>query len=399
MKSVLHYETITAENQLKNFCGVLADCDTVTFDTEFVSEDTYRPQLCLVQVAAGDHLAIMDPLEVDMTDFWRFLTTSAHSTVVHAGREELRFCLHSVGKRPDQLFDLQIAAGLVGMEYPAAYSTLISKLLGKSVSKGETRTDWRRRPLSERQLEYALSDVIYLEQMRDILHGRLEKLGRTSWMESEMETWQQEVERYDNEERWQRVSGISGLSGRAMAIVRELWRWREDEAEKHDRPVKRILRDDLIVELARRGSADTDRIRAVRGMERRHLQNQIPALAVAIERGLQIPDDLCPQINRRRSSSHLNVIGQFLANCLGAICRSANVAPSLVGTVQHLRDYVAYRLELEGVNSGLPPVLAQGWRAEVIGQKIDDLLSGKVAVRIQDPRGQEPLAFEPIDGI
>ena len=263
----MHHEYIRTQPQLEAFCGKLRSVDRIGFDTEFVSEDTYRPDLCLIQVAAGDLLAVIDPKEVEsVRPFWELLSSGDHETIAHAGREELRFCLHEMGKRPTRLFDTQIAAGMIGLEYPAAYGKLLAKLLDRSLAKGETRTDWRRRPLSDRQIEYALQDVLYLEPLYESLNGRLEALHRRNWFDDEMDQWQKEIEDFERRENWRRVSGTSGLSEKAMVIVREIWRWREEQAEAQDRPPRRILRDDLIVEMARRGKSDVKQLRAIRGI-------------------------------------------------------------------------------------------------------------------------------------
>lgn len=370
----------------------LADVDTIAFDTEFVSEDTYRSELCLIQVSAADELWVVDALSVGNTRaFWERLAAGAHETVVHAGREELGFSLTIIGTRPARLFDVQIAAGLVGFEYPAGYGSLLNKLLGKTPQKGETRTDWRRRPLSNHQIEYALDDVRYLPALRDRLKGQLEKLGRTAWMEAEMTAWQDEVEASRSRERWRRVSGINGLSNRSLAIVRELWRWREAEAERRDLPVRRVLRDDLIVELAKRQTSDPKRIHAVRGLERGDLKRLMPEIARHIDAALRMPETEVPRTERREVPQQINVLGQFLATALTSICRAAKLAPSLVGTASDVRDFIAFRM---GYGPEEPPQLARGWRAEVIGSQLDDLLAGKTSIRIVDPKSDEPLAFE-----
>jgi ribonuclease D len=384
---------ITNESQLTSLCQRLAGCPSIAFDTEFVSEHTYRPQLCLIQVAAGGESSVIDTLAVgDLTPFWQVLAEPGRETIVHAGREEIAFCLAAIGKPPAGLFDVQLAAGFIGLEYPAGYGNLISKLLGIIPRKGETRTDWRKRPLSDRQIDYALEDVRHLAPLREKLRGRLAELGRLHWFEGEMAEFVQEVEDSRRRERWRKVSGSSGLSGRSQAIVRELWLWRDREAARRDCPVKRVLRDDLIVELAKRRSADPKQVRAVRGMERGDLQRLLPGLCKAIEKALEVPEGACPGIVRRDTSPQLTMLGQFLSSALSSICRAAEVAPSLVGTANDVRDLVAYQLgEYE---SSEPPVLAQGWRAEVVGKLLDDLIAGKVSIRIRDPRAEQPLAFE-----
>jgi ribonuclease D len=389
------YEFLACDSELVDFCTAAASARLIAFDTEFVSEDSYRPELCLVQVAADDRMAVIDPYPIeDLTPFWNLLAAPGHVTVVHAGREELRFCLAAIGKRPHNLFDVQIGAALIGMEYPAAYSTLVAKLLGQSLPKGETRTDWRRRPLSQRQLEYAVHDVYYLEQLSELLLSRLKALGRESWLADEMEAWQRQVEEFEQGERWMRTAGIAGLSGRHLAVVRELWQWRDEEARRRNQPAKRILRDDLIVELAKRQTADAKRIRALRGMERGDIQKQLPRIATAIETALNLSNDALPSLDRRPTRSQLNVLGQFLSTALGSICRSANVAPSIVGTAQDVRDLIAYHLGLADPQDDVP-LLARGWRAQVVGRVIEDLLSGRLTISITDPLADEPLTFEP----
>jgi ribonuclease D len=330
----------------------------------------------------------------DLSPLWNLLVSPGRETLVHAGREEFRFIYKATGQRPAEWFDVQIAAGLIGLEYPASYGTLSAKLLGKSLSKDETRTDWRRRPLSPRQLEYALQDVAELAQIRDVLHRRLSELGRLGWLADELADWQRDLLEYETGERWQRTGGIAGLSLRSLAVVRELWQWRDAEAERRNVPTRRVLRDDLLVELAKRQTADVKRIRAVRGMERGDLQRYMPKIAQCVEKAMLLKDSELPRLPRKSSRPQLNLLGQFLSTALGSICRSAQVAPSLAGTAQDVRDLIAYRLELGGFAPGEVPLLASGWRAEVVGQVIDHLLAGDLAIRIGDPLADEPLEFE-----
>jgi len=365
-------------------------------DTEFISEDTYRPQLCLVQVATDDTLAVIDPLAVeDLRPFWHLLADPTRATIVHAGREEVSFCLTAIERSPHRLFDTQIAAALVGADYPAGYAALVTRFLGQRPGKGETRTDWRRRPLSEAQIQYALEDVRYLLPLRDRLYDALQSRGRVAWMRTETDVWHDALVAARSRRRWRRVSGISGLSPRSMAIVRELWIWRDDEARKRNVPARRVLRDDLIIEIAKRRSADIKKIRSVRGLNRPPLAQRIPQLAACVERALQLDDDVLPQRARRDTPPQLNLIAQFLTSALSSICRQAEVAPSIVGTASDVRELIAYRLGYGPNDPEQLPVLAQGWRTDVVGSKIDDLLAGKLSIRIVDPTSNQPLVFEP----
>jgi ribonuclease D len=389
---------ITTSRALEEYCRRLADAPRIAFDTEFVSEDTYRSHLCLVQVAIGDELTAIDAMAVtDLAPFWEVIAAPGHVTIVHAGREESLFCLESTGKFPNQLVDVQIAAGLIGLEYPAGYGNLISRLLGATPDKGETRTDWRRRPLTEKQIIYALADAKHLEPLYEVIGARLDTLGRREWFADEMLAWQEDVRASRSKERWRKVSGSSGLSSRCQAIVRELWLWREGEAEKRNCPVRRVIRDDLIVELAKRRSDDPKQIRAIRGMEYGQLGRAVPELARAIETALNLPDSECPKVIRQDTNPQLMMLGQFLSTALSSICRKAEVAASLVGTANDVRELVAYLLDGQDVAPGAMPLLATGWRAEVVGQLLEDLLFGKASIRIQNPNSEQPLVFEPVE--
>lgn len=390
------YDYIDDPQKLATFCRGLADVHRLAFDTEFVSEGTYRPELCLVHIAAGGRLAVIDPLAItNLEPLWQLLTEPGREVIVHGGRQELCFCLHAVGQAPSGLFDTQIAAGLFGLEYPAAYGTLVSKLLGKSLKKGETLTDWRRRPLSGRQVAYALEDVLYLEPLRDALADRLTALNRIPWLAAEMADWQASVHRAEFHERWRRTAGSANLGPRALAIVREVWQWRDALAARRDMPARRILRDDLIVQVARGATDDIERIRAIRGLNHRGQERELTAISQAVRRALDLPDEACPRpLIRTLNRAQYTLLGQFLATALGSVCRAQQVAPSLVGSVEDVCNLIAYHLTGRAAGQS-PPALACGWRAEVVGQAIVDLLERRTTISVGDPASEQPLMIEP----
>jgi len=388
------FALVTTDEQLRELVRRLADQPHLAFDTEFVSEHTYRSQLCLVQVAAPGALAVIDTLAVrELEPFWRLLADPQRTTVVHAGREEMGFVLQAIQARPARLFDVQVAAGLVDYDYPAGYAAIVRRFLNLPTNKGETRTDWRKRPLTRGQLEYAVDDVRHLEELWQTLEDRLESLGRTTWMQEEMASWQDDVEESFTRKRWRRVAGLNGLTRRELAVVRELWHWRDAVAEERDMPPRRVLRDDLLVELAKRKAADEREISLVRGMQRSDLRHILRGLSAAIQRGLDLPDDECPGGEKHRAPPpQLAVLGQFMATAVAGMCRQMHLAPALVGTSADMKDLLAHKL---GYAAGdREPLLSLGWRRGVVGELVDDLLAGRAALRIGDLRSHDPLVID-----
>ena len=390
------FQYIDSDSQLQIFCEESAGAKLVGFDTEFVSESRYRPDLCLLQVAVDDVYVIIDTMAInDLMPFWDFLVDGDHITIAHAAREEFLFCYRACGAYPKRLFDVQLAAGMVGDDFPISYGNLVSRSLSKTIDKGETRTDWRRRPLSDRQIKYALSDVIHLKRLYQKLSKKLDKLNRTEWFEDEMKTWQIHLCKSHDEPQWRRVSGISSLKPPALAIVRELWIARDRVAAEKNRSPKRILPDDLIVELAKRGSSDLKRLKAIRGFENRVNRSMQDPIAAAIEKANALPQDQWPKRLPRGKSTNLGLLGQFLSTALNVVCRDQSIAPSLVGTANDVRTMAAWKLGM--IDPKDKPALASGWRAEMIGHLIERVLDGTIAIRVDNPASSDPLKLEYLD--
>src|SRR5437763_3602704 len=222
---------------LADCCDHLAGCSAFGFDTEFIGEDTFHPRLCLVQVATAERLFVIDPLAAGPLDrFWELVADPARVVVVHAGREAIRMCKHGCGRQPGNLFDLQVAAGLVGLGYPMGHGPLVHQLLKVQLSKAETLTDWARRPLTKQQIEYGYDDVRYLLPLWRQLTKRLDKLGRADWAAEEFQTFTRRALAEDPAiERWRQLRGFGSLDRKRLAVVRELFAWREGVAERQNR--------------------------------------------------------------------------------------------------------------------------------------------------------------------
>ncbi len=390
----MKFEFIDQTVQFALFCDRLLGAKLIAFDTEFISEDCYRPELCLLQVVADGELALIDGTRIgDCRLFWQALADGSATIVAHAARAEFLFAYYAIGRPLERLFDIQLAAGFVGLEYPAAYSTLVQKLAKESLDKSETRSDWRRRPLSQQQIDYALQDVMHLPTIHQHLVAKLDDLGRTAWMEQEMRDWQLQLIENEVSEPWRRLSGFASLSHRSMAIAAKLWEWRERNAEKRNIPARRVLRDDLLIELARRETSNPQQIKLLRGMEHRNHDRDLPAIAEAIAVAIESPKDQWPEKSPRSTSGQdLNLLGQFLYSAFSIICRDLGLATGLVGTVQDVRKLAAWHLKLNSPDEP-PPRLARGWRAEIVGATIHEMLQGKWGIWIDRPLDDQPLSL------
>ena len=388
----MDYVYVSTATQLSTLVMRMKDSDWIAFDTEFISEGRYQPQLCLVQVAFDDGLAIIDPITIrDLTPFWNLICDGRREVVVHANRNEMEFCYKAIHSLPEWLFDVQLAAGFIGIDYPVGFKPLVDKILGIDVSKGETRTDWQKRPLTNRQIEYGLNDVRYLAEISLKLKHRLKELGRFAWFHEESVQACFRLQRDMEQPKWRSTTKCSTLPPREQAIVRELWFWRDRLAKRNNQISSRVLRDDLIVEIAKLKTSDISRIETIRGMGRPDLVRQYDDISAAIERALKLEKSDLPEPSEKQSYPQYTVMVQFLFSAFNMICKKNRFSTPLVGTQTDVRELVAH---LYGtLPDGIVPRLTRGWRAKVIGNTLADLLNGKISMRLNRNQPDEPIEF------
>lgn len=368
------------------------------FDTEFVSEDTFEPVLCLIQVATRDRLALIDPLAVpDLTPFWDLVCDPGLEVVMHAAGEDLRICLIKTGRLPRRVYDVQMAAGLAGFSYPLSLVNLVGQVLGVSLAGGETRTDWRRRPLSAAQVDYALDDVRHLLDLADYFTTRLRDLGRHSWAEEEFEEYVVAIAQRADEDRWRRLPGLNSLGRRGMEMARQLSLWREDEARRQNRPLRQVMRDDLLVAIAKRAPINRRGLEALRDFNRPGLMSRADEILRALERARAMPEDQLPEpAARMEEPPGLSTVANLLSAALAQCCAQKRIAGSLVANQAELKQLI--RWHLDGRPDDRRPGLLQGWRCELCGQTLLDVLGGRVALRVANPGSDFPVALEPVSG-
>jgi ribonuclease D len=374
----------------------IGDSPWIALDTEFIAEKKYQSQLCLIQIAAEGVLAIIDPQTLEnLTPFWEFLCNSEHEVLVHACRSEMEFCHRAIGCVPEKVFDVQLAAGFVGEEYPSSFGALLSRYLQISIPKAETRTDWARRPLSPRQIDYALNDVRYLNPLTKRLKKKLAELQRMLWYQNEIHDILVRLARDFQTPRWRVLAGVNNLPRRELAIVRELWCWRDAVTRKYNIAPGLLLRDDLILELARRKSPDPLRISAIRGMQRKDILRHLPEISAAILAGLECDESELPEpIVRLKTKSYTQMV-QLLYSGLAMLCHQNGIAVNVVATQTDVHDMIASRFGIH--DSQTPLKLAHGWRAMIVGHFLDDLLDGNIAICIDKRNPEEPLQFVRFD--
>ena len=382
---------ITRPQELAAFCAYLTSCPQFGFDTEFIGEQTYHPHLCLVQVATAEKLFLIDPMSAGPLDaFWDLVVDPAHTVIVHAGREEVRLCHLWAGRTPGNLFDLQIAAGLVGLAYPLSHASLASQVLGVQMRKGETLTEWGNRPLTQWQIRYAFDDVRYLLPLWQRLAGRLQELGRAEWAREEFARLATHAApEQPSAEKWRKLRGLGALDRRGLAIVRALYDWRNEMAARTNRPARAIVRDDLLIEIARRRPDRPRDLQIIRGLPRRDLA----AIMEVVNQARTIALEECPAVaGREQDPPQVALITHVLTAILGDLCHKSQLAANLVASSHDIRLLVRSRLLAASLPTGC--ALAQGWRGRHILPELLAVLEGRRSLRIADVTAEAPFRVE-----
>lgn len=382
-------EIVRTPDQLAKACEILSRCPRIGFDTEFVGEETYVPRLCLVQVAIPGRLYLLDPFFTGPLDaFWTLLHDPGRQVIVHAGREEVRLCRLWSGQAPANLFDLQLAAGLVGPVYPLGHGPLVQQALGIRLQKGETLTEWRRRPLTTEQIRYAFDDVRYLLPCCDKLTDRLQKLNRLDWATEEFQRLARTSGPDDTgaEEKWRKLRGLGALDRRKLAVVRALFAWREERAAQVNRPARTVVRDDLLVEIARRNPSKAKDLQVVRGLQ----QREVDAIIGVVQEARRLPLEHCPeQPERDQDPPQVALVQSILSAVLGDLCARMQLSQSLVGSNADLKLLIRARMNRQPWPDECG--LVHGWRGAHVLPELVAVLEGRKSVHIADLRTGSPL--------
>jgi ribonuclease D len=380
--------------------GAARAAGRIALDTEFVGEGRYRTLLCLIQLAVpegatGERIELVDPLAADFdgAPLADVLADPAVQVVVHAGRQDVALVRRRLGTEVRGVFDTQLAAGFAGLAAQASYHTLLTELLGVRLAKSASFTRWEARPLSPEQLTYAREDVVHLLALAEELERRLGALGRLQWAREECEALQWASDERDLDGVFARLPRLRGLSGGARALARELVEWREQTAAAQDRPVQSVLGDAVLVEIAKRGPASERELEQIRGAGA--ARRRARELLEAVRRGSERPPEAPPQDMRppppRPEDMPLIALCEALVR---ARAEEAGLAYELLASRADLQAIVlAGRSSRDaGASDARADVRTlRGWRAELVGDELLELLDGRLALSVRQGR----LRIEP----
>ena len=375
-------------------CEHIREAGLVAFDTEFVSDAGYRSELGLLQFATRERCAAVDPLAIpSLGAWWDLMSDDSTTVVVHGGQAEVRFCIQQSGRIPQRLVDIQIAEGLRCRSYPLSYNSIVERVLGVVIHSNQTRSDWLRRPLTREQLTYALDDVSHVLNIWEAQSHWLLSRKRMSWACAEFDRMCRDVWEDEQLEPWERQSGVHRLSRRELATLQKLAAWREEEAAARNRPPRRILRDDLLMDLAKRRPATVQQALATRDLNRPEYKRALPEMIQVIAEAGRIPEDRLPSRERQRddASSDDQIISRLLGLALSNVCAEQDVAQTLAGTNRDLTELVRY---VRCGERSETPLLLQGWRGELFGELLRKVLDGRVHFRVAPEGAATPLIFE-----
>jgi ribonuclease D len=372
----------------------------IALDTEFMGEGRYQTLLCLVQLAVPEseagqkRIEIVDPLAGPLdASLAAVLADPAVQVIVHAGRQDIALLRRSLGTEVKNVFDTQVAAGFVGMGAQSSYDSLLTEMLGVRLAKSASFTRWDTRPLSEEQLEYAREDVVHLLELAEELQRRLIALGRLQWASEECEPLEKSSDERDPETVLARLPRIAGLGASARQIARELVEWRERTAADQNRPVQSILSDAALIEIARRKPSSRSELESIRGLGAGGARRRAPELLDAVGRGRRRPPDTPPQLVRPPASKPEDGPLVALAEALlRARALEAGLAYELLATRGELQAVVAARRV--GLSAGEKKRahgnarVLHGWRRELVGEELGELLDGRLSLSVEELRVQ-----------
>ena len=373
-------EPITTTKELAAVCARLARHPVVTVDTEFLRETTYFPILCVAQMASADDAVVVDALAegLDLAPFFKLMANEKVLKVFHAARQDIEICWHRAGKLPHPIFDTQVAAMVLGYGDAISYDQLVQRITGDVLDKSSRFTDWTRRPLSDAQLNYAVSDVTHLRDVYQALSADIAKRKRSEWVDEEMGVLTSpDTYRMEPEQAWQRLK-TRARRPKELAVLMEVAAWREQEAQARDVPRGRVLKDEVIGDLAVQAPTTLEKLAGLRslpkGFERSKWGHDI---LEAVKRGLARDPKSLPLLDRKQGMNGTATL-ELLKVLLRMTAERNGVAAKVIATVDDLEQIAA--------NDDADVPALKGWRREMFGEKAIALKHGRLALAVEKHR-------------
>ncbi|MEN8107673.1 MAG: ribonuclease D [Pseudomonadota bacterium] len=369
---------INTADELTAFCGRLSQAPWIALDTEFLREKTYYPKLCLVQVATPDMVACIDPLALDdLTPLLDVIFDSNITKVMHAARQDMEIFYYLRGAAPAPIFDTQVAALLLGLPDQVGYGTLVQELLNVKLHKLHSRTDWTQRPLEDAQLHYAADDVIYLVQAYELMLDKLQTSGRLEWLSDDFTALSNpDLYAAHPENAWLRVKGANKLSGATLAILQALAAWRETRAQRADRPRGWLMRDDVLLDIARHAPKNTEQLARIRGIHENTVRKSGDDLLQLItDAAGTTPRPLPPKKFRQRMTPSQDAAVDVMQAVVRLVAAENGINPSVLANRNQLEQLLLGNTDV--------PIL-QGWRKQLTGEHLQGFLDGEIGIRMSD---------------
>jgi len=379
------YLYIDSNDALQQFCVELGQAGYCAIDTEFIRESTYFAELALIQIGSGEQLACIDPLAIDdLTPLARLLVDPDLLKLFHSCSQDLEILYQKFGAVPSPVFDTQIAAAVLGYNHQISYADLVQQVCGVTLEKKHTRANWKRRPLSDDELDYAMDDVRYLPQIYHYLHEKLQASRRLGWLEKDLRALSDPAKyEVDQSQLWKRLKGVQKLKGEKLQIASDLCVWREQLAQRQNRPRRWIAKDDALIEIARRKPASVEQLAAIPELGDKTVKRHGADLVKIVARVQQVDSAEWPRHDRAETLSKRQ---QALADCLMALCRVIAEDNDIALATLALRKDID-NLILNPKSSRL----TQGWRFAMAGEKLLEFIHGQSAISVDDDR----LCLEP----
>ena len=361
--------------ELQQLCQKMKQEAWLAIDTEFLREKTYYPKFCLLQIATLEWVACIDPiaLEGEMDELFSIINDPAIIKVLHSCRQDVEIFYRLSGKLPAPVYDTQLVAPLLGFQENPGYAMLVSGFLNINLSKTHTRTDWSQRPLSAEQLQYAADDVIYLAKIYRLMVQKLQELGREDWLKEDFEQLMN-PELYDlpPENAWLKIRGKNKLTGKQLAIVQVLAEWREQVAKRDDRPKNWILRDELILDMAKLQPTDMHAVAQIRGINDGFVRRNGQKVCQLIKKAQEMPGLKLKAKTNNKKTQQQEAVLDILTGLVRLRADENSLNPVILATRKDLESLL---LDEEGA-------VLHGWRYSMVGQELQNILQGKLLVSV-----------------